>query len=223
MSADPRLPSGPGPGGGLSPRPMTGADAAAAARIHHAALLDPLRRLGTSFMQAFYRRTVELGEIAVVVVEGTRVVGFAVGSLHPGELARGLARRHALGLGLRALPGLVRHPTLVPELARRAMAGGDPADGAATATLMFLAVDPAWQRRGAGRLLVEAFIRESVSRGAVRIALQTERRENDAANAFYRRLGFRLTGAISTGQRVVNAYELDLRESARRPQPPDGG
>lgn len=56
-----------------------------------------------------------------------------------------------------------------------------------------LAVDPRWRRRGIGRLLMERTIAEGRRRGARWMHLEV-RPSNDAANALYRRLGFKPAG-----------------------------
>lgn len=54
--------------------------------------------------------------------------------------------------------------------------------------LLLLAIDPAFQRRGIGRLLLAQFIGDAKARGAVRLLL--EMRRGNPAEALYRRAGF---------------------------------
>ncbi len=65
----------------------------------------------------------------------------------------------------------------------------------------YLAVEPARQRGGLGRELMTAAERLLRAAGCPKINLQV-RPENQAAIAFYERLGFSVEGAISLGKRL---------------------
>jgi ribosomal protein S18 acetylase RimI-like enzyme len=65
----------------------------------------------------------------------------------------------------------------------------------------YLAVEPARQRGGLGRELMAAAERLLRAAGCPKINLQV-RPENQAAIAFYERLGFSVEGAISLGKRL---------------------
>ena len=58
-----------------------------------------------------------------------------------------------------------------------------------------LAVDPARQRRGVGRLLIAAAAREASARGARRLTLRVLA-PNTAARAFYESCGFKVEGVL---------------------------
>jgi ribosomal protein S18 acetylase RimI-like enzyme len=65
----------------------------------------------------------------------------------------------------------------------------------------YLAVDPARRRAGLGRALMSAAERVLHAAGCPKINLQV-RPDNQAAVAFYERLGFAVEGAISLGKRL---------------------
>jgi len=65
----------------------------------------------------------------------------------------------------------------------------------------YLAVAPARQRHGLGRQLMAEAERQLRAAGCPKINLQI-RPENQAAVAFYARLGFTVEGAISLGKRL---------------------
>jgi ribosomal protein S18 acetylase RimI-like enzyme len=86
------------------------------------------------------------------------------------------------------------------------------ADGAIIATVMagydghrgwinYLAVDPAQQRKGFGRALMDEAARRLEALGCPKINLQV-RRENTAAVSFYQRIGFREDAVLSFGKRL---------------------
>ncbi|HXR44314.1 MAG TPA: GNAT family acetyltransferase [Pseudolysinimonas sp.] len=68
--------------------------------------------------------------------------------------------------------------------------------------LNYLAVDPSEQRRGWGRLLVEHVAGLLAERGCPKLSLQV-RAGNEAAVAFYRRLGFQVDDVVSMGRRLI--------------------
>jgi ribosomal protein S18 acetylase RimI-like enzyme len=83
------------------------------------------------------------------------------------------------------------------ELVASAMAGYDGHRG----WINYLAVDPLFQRRGVGRLLMEEVQHRLQSLGCSKINLQI-RRENVEAIAFYERIGFSEDAVLSFGKRL---------------------
>lgn len=67
----------------------------------------------------------------------------------------------------------------------------------------YLAVGPAWQRRGLGRALVDAAEERLAALGCAKINLQV-RDENEAARGFYEAIGYRLEPIVSFGKRLVS-------------------
>jgi GNAT superfamily N-acetyltransferase len=89
-------------------------------------------------------------------------------------------------------------------------------EGADAAAFRMLAVDPAAQGRGVGRVMVQACIDRARRDGKHRLTLMTTG-SMDAAHHLYGRLGFRRTPEsdmiVESGLRLM-AYELDLEEVA---------
>jgi predicted N-acetyltransferase YhbS len=129
------------------------------------------------------------------------------------------APRDGDAAGMAALLGRFGYPVSAGVFARRlSRIGADPAtvvlvadDGGSViglgavhlidilegdrplAVLIALAVDDRYQRRGVGRALVEALEAEAVARGSFGISVHSGKRRI-GAHAFYRRLGYELTG-----------------------------
>ncbi len=88
--------------------------------------------------------------------------------------------------------------TINGAIVATAMAGYDGHRG----WINYLAVDPASQRKGFGRALMERAARSlAEALGCPKINLQV-RRENQAAVAFYQRIGFREDAVLSFGKRL---------------------
>ena len=84
------------------------------------------------------------------------------------------------------------------ELVATVMAGYEGHRG----WLNYVAVDPAHQRRGFGRTMVEEAERRLRAEGCPKINLQV-RGSNDSALEFYRALGYSVDEVVSLGKRLV--------------------
>ena len=79
--------------------------------------------------------------------------------------------------------------------------------GADVVGLFSIGVLPELQGAGAGKLLVNGFLREAGNRGCKRVFLTTDRDENDAVNLFYQKLGFSIERQYETPEgRRMNEY-----------------
>jgi len=80
--------------------------------------------------------------------------------------------------------------------------------------LNYLAVDPAHQRRGLGRLIVAQAERQLRDAGCPKVNLQV-RASNEAAIEFYRRVGYSVDDVVSMGKRL----EPDVPSATRTDRP----
>jgi len=85
------------------------------------------------------------------------------------------------------------------RLAGAVMAGYDGHRG----WVNYLAVDPAYQGRGLGRLLMDEAERRLLAAGCPKVNLQV-RTSNEHAVAFYRHLGYDIDDVVSMGRRLVD-------------------
>ncbi|HUK02624.1 MAG TPA: GNAT family N-acetyltransferase [Steroidobacteraceae bacterium] len=110
----------------------------------------------------------------------------------------------------------IRHPESIVLAARgsgRLQGFAIMQFGDETAHLNLLAVDPAYQRRGLGRGLLEWLEASALVAGTLLIQLEL-RATNAAARAFYAALGFKETGRVhGYYQRIEDAIQMahDLR------------
>jgi ribosomal protein S18 acetylase RimI-like enzyme len=72
-----------------------------------------------------------------------------------------------------------------------------------------LTVDPAYRRRGVGRQLLEAAVREAGARGARRLTLRVLA-PNEGARALYEHCGFRVEGVLRGEFRLEGRYVDDV-------------
>ena len=85
------------------------------------------------------------------------------------------------------------------RLAGAVMAGYDGHRG----WVNYLAVDPAYQRRGLGRLLMDEAERRLRAAGCPKVNLQV-RTSNEHAVVFYRHLGYNIDDVVSMGKRLID-------------------
>ena len=86
-----------------------------------------------------------------------------------------------------------------PSRAGTVMAGYDGHRGCVN----YLAVDPAYQGQGLGRLLMREAERRLLAAGCPKINLQV-RTSNEDAVAFYRHLGYHVDDVVSMGKRLID-------------------
>jgi ribosomal protein S18 acetylase RimI-like enzyme len=196
-------------------RPMTQRDLGDVVAIHRAAFPNFfLSFLGPRFLRVFYGFIVSDGIAIVAMADGT-LAGFVAGVSQPKSFYRRLMRRRFVRLALAITPAVVRHPTTLGRVVRRARqrTGGDR-HGPEGAELMSLAVDPKQQHRGVGRELVTAFANHLAANGERRLWLTTDAADNDRVILFYERQGFSRSREFVTAEgRAMVEMTLNLEQS----------
>lgn len=169
-----------------------------------------LSQLGPRFLQEFYRGF--LGEPSAITAvartpEGT-LLGTVVGSTQPAGFFSRLLRRRLLGFVLASLVAVLRRPTATPRLLKAVFYRGQVPIEAEGALLSSICVEPRSQSTGTGSRLIKEFERAAHAAG-MGAYLVTDRDDNEAANAFYRRNGWHLAGQYETPEgRRMNCYAL---------------
>jgi glycosyltransferase involved in cell wall biosynthesis/ribosomal protein S18 acetylase RimI-like enzyme len=171
-------------------------DARAMAHLHREALPTAfLPTLGQGFMTQLYRGLVaDPSTVTLVADRGGRAVGFVAAT--PSVAAsyrRFLARRGVLA-GLAAVPALID-----PDV--RARAGETASYASATgglpdAEILAIAVEPEAREEGVGRALAGVALHGLARRGVAECKVVVGA-DNEGANRFYERVGFRPVTAIS--------------------------
>jgi ribosomal protein S18 acetylase RimI-like enzyme len=176
----------------------TAADADVAARLHAGLITEGfLARLGPRFLRHLYRCVADGPDSFLLMAEGAvaegatatgaPIAGFLAGALDLRALYRRFALRHGPVAALSSLPRLLGALPRVWETLRHGAAGAG-AEGA-EAELLSVAVDPAWQGRHVGALLVEGFLAELGRRGVASSHVVVGA-DNAPAVALYGRAGF---------------------------------
>jgi len=180
-----------------SVRPARPEDAGSMARLHREGLPDSfLPSLGDRFLRRLYRALAsDEGAVAVVAVDGAdEVAGFAAGAVSVSRFYRRFRRRHGIAAGLAAGPRLLRRDVL--RGLRETASYPERADAGPDSELLSIAVAAGRGSRGVGRALARSVIDGLAERGAEKVRVVVAA-DNDRANRFYERLGFRPVGEIA--------------------------
>jgi ribosomal protein S18 acetylase RimI-like enzyme len=201
-------------------RVATQADLPQVVAVHQAAFKGFLMtELGPRFLRGYYQQVLAYPHHLFLVWQSAGeapIEGFVAGFLRPHEFYQQLrSRKWSLALGAAAY--LIWRPHRwgrVLASVRRAQTLAQPCDiEKLTAELASLAVLPQSQGKGIGRALTLAFLQASHDKGAQQVYLTTDSFHNDAVNAFYQRLGFRLARQFwHTPQRLMNEYVYDFAD-----------
>jgi ribosomal protein S18 acetylase RimI-like enzyme len=169
--------------------------------------------LGPRFLREFYSSFLvdPMGRGFVAVDESGRMLGVVVGPLNPAGYFKRLLKRRWWAFCLASVSAVLRRPTVAPRLFRAVVYRGEAPDGPVRALLSSIAVDPQVQGGGVGRLLVERWVAEVRAAGGTGCFLTTDAEGNEAVNAFYRKLGWKLEGSYCTTEgRRMNRYVFDF-------------
>jgi len=195
---------------------MTADDAVSVADLHCTQIRGSfLSGLGCRVLARIYRAvpasSVGFGFVAE---RGGRVEGFIACATHLGRLYRTILLRQGPALGARLIGRLFRPRTIrglvetffyPRKVGRRDLP---------QAEVLSMAIAPELRGRGAGWRLMLAALDEFRRRGctAVKVLVGAEL---EPANAFYRKLGFRLVATIQHHGQFENIYLIDLETTGR--------
>jgi ribosomal protein S18 acetylase RimI-like enzyme len=181
------------------------------ARIHREALPDAfLSTLGEPFLRRLYAALAsDPSSVALVAENGRGVVGFVTGTPTVGGFYRRFALRHGVPAAVAALPAAI-HPAVLRRLRETA---GHPSRTASLppAELLSIAVEPAARSSGIGARLTTGLLRGLGERGAEEVKVVVGA-DNEGANRFYERLGFRHAARIAVhGGTPSNVWVIRCR------------
>lgn len=195
-------------------RQMLPGDAGVVAEAHLASFPGFfLSSLGPSFLAQYYRALCQFprGIAYVYLDERERPAGFVAGTADPSGFYSSLLRRYWLRFGLASFSAVMRNPAAALRLLRAVRLPSSAPAGERIAGLFSLGVRPDMQGKGAGGMLVKAFLSEARRRGSRSVFLTTDRDNNQAVNEFYRKCGFKVGRQYTTPEgRRMNEYWIEL-------------
>ncbi len=184
------------------------------AKIHQASFPGFfLTSLGPQFLALYYSGICEAPEgIALIFVNpGGEPAGFVAGTTNPRGFYSRLLKRNWLKFSLASVGAILKKPSVIARIARGVSHPSRNPVGDDVAGLFSIGVLPESQGTGAGKILVDAFLSEARSRGCRKVFLTTDRDGNEAVNAFYLKMGFRIERRFETPEgRAMNEYWIDV-------------
>jgi ribosomal protein S18 acetylase RimI-like enzyme len=170
-------------------RPATGADDRVCAALHAGQISQGfLSLLGPGFLRRLYGRIRRSPySFLLVATRGQATVGFVAASTDVARLYRSFLWHDGIPAALRAAGPLLSGWRRVIDTLGHASSGGVGVGRGPE--LLSIAVDPAWQGHGAGRMLVTAFLDEVGARGhgAAHVVVGAD---NAPAVSLYQQAGF---------------------------------
>jgi len=211
-------------------RPMVPRDVEALVALHGEVLdMEFLNRYGPPFLRTYYRAWIDApGGIALTAVdERDRVLGGLLGAVDTAQHVHAMLRRHGGALGVRIIARAATHPQLARDLlvtrGRRYARGvvrmlarrlrrndtSESPEAPRTAEITHVLVAADAQGSGTGRQLVEFAVQQARAAQRHEIVLVTP--PDQAARAFYERLGWESDGEVTSrsGEKFVR-YRLTL-------------
>lgn len=191
---------------------LTRSHAATMADIHDRSFRNFfLTSLGRRFLSSFYAAiiTSEEGCSNGIFVEGT-LAGFAVGTTNVSGFYSRLLKSHMVSMGMAALPVLLLKPSKIFSLLSSLRKSGYDQRGK-SAALLSICINPDFQGHGLGKSLLAEFEKLLKQRGSEQLVLTTDANDNDTANHFYLRCGYKLVKTMMGNKgRLMNLYQKQL-------------
>lgn len=182
-------------------RVMTEADLDAVIRIHQIAFKGFfLEQMGASLIKAYYKISLSYeGSVAYVYVgKNSCIEGFVVGFVQPSKLHNKIIYS-SFQLIFPIFSGVLHNPRLLLKIFENIKRVSNISYSSSkfelnkqTAELSSIAV--VTSTKGIGSLLITAFIKDIWSRGLSDITLTTDSEDNERANNFYIKHGFKRNG-----------------------------
>jgi len=194
-------------------RSMVGDDVRSVVDIHLVAFQGFfLSFLGARFLKELYSAIIRDPDgISFVCEEDKRIEGFIAGTNTASSFYRRLIISRWWRFGLACIGPIFKKPVIIPRLLRAFRKPNDEMPLPDCGILMSIAVLPAEQGKGIGKLLIQAFLTKSKHIGLKHITLTTDFINNERVNHFYMEMGFRCIRTYATPEgRTMNEYMVDL-------------
>lgn len=168
--------------------------------------------LGRGFLRQLYRGFVEHTNSGLLVAEENgKVIGFLAYSQNMSGFYKYLIKKHLISFAFYALGGFLRKPKIFFRLIRAFTYSREAKREESYIELSSIGVNPKNSNLGIGTRLIGGLRHCAKSTKAEYIKLETDADNNEKANQFYEKNGFKLHHIYETPEhRKMNEYRLLL-------------
>ncbi len=168
--------------------------------------------LGSNFLFLLYKMvSKEKNGILIVAKDSNKVVGFVAGVIDQYEFFKKLVFKYKWKFAFTSVKAILKKPKILARLLRALKRSDESIRYSSKTYLMSIAVHPAYQGRGIGKILIEELFKEVIKKGGISVCLTTDKNNNDKVNKFYINLGFKLVRSYKTPEgREMNEYFKSL-------------
>lgn len=167
-----------------------------------------LTQLGVPFLTTLYTGYMEDENSGIIVAEDKgRIIGFIAYSKDYSRFYKSLIKNHLMKFALCSLGAAVRHPSFIKRLLGAFKKSDSVVKAEKYVELSSICVDPRIESKGLGSKLVD-YLKGIVDFNTYAyINLETDAEDNEGANHFYAKNGFKLARTFTTAEgRNMNEY-----------------
>lgn len=167
-----------------------------------------LTKLGIPFLKTLYTGYIEDKNSGIIVAENKdRIVGFIAYSKDYSSFYKGLIKNHLLKFAFCSLGAAIKHPSFIKRLLGAFKKSDSVVKEEKYVELASICVDPRIESRGLGSRLID-YLKGIVDFDVYAyINLETDADDNEGANYFYVKNGFKLARTFVTAEgRKMNEY-----------------
>lgn len=175
-------------------RKMIESDITKVSLIHTKAFKDFfLTSLGKNFLETYYRACLKHQHTIAFCAEDLQgnLVGFATGSSWAKGYHKTIFLNNLLSFISTLVFSIFKNPQILIRLMKNLEKNENKNDTGEYAELLSIGVNPDFKGGGVGRELLQVFHAEAKKRGCVKVALTTDKINNDAVLAFYKKCGYK--------------------------------
>lgn len=167
-----------------------------------------LTKLGCPFLCTLYKGYLEDHEAGIIVAEEQGgLMGFLAYANNYSEFFKGLIKHHLLRFAFCSTIAAIKNPRFIKKLFGAFKKSDSVKREEKYVELASICVDPDVEGKGIGTELIDYLKNKVDFNSYAYISLETDADDNDKANAFYRKNGFKLKRTYTTGEgRRMNEY-----------------
>ena len=174
-----------------------------------------LTHLGIPFLTTLYTGYMEDKDSGIIVAENKgRIIGFIAYSREYSRFYKGLIKNHLIKFAFCSLGAAVRHPSFIKRLLGAFKKSESVVKEDKYVELSSICVDPRIKSCGLGSRLID-YLKGIVDfKTYAYINLETDAEDNEGANRFYIKNGFKLVRTFTTVEgRKMNEYRYNLGDN----------